>query len=263
MIDSWTQLNAVETVQTLAANDIRQCDVYLCLWESTDTWKSRDSVLLWCQWSWVLCKKMKVGGIIETSAKGLKVVCCVGWLHIVQCNVHVVYESIRLSVMCFNQGQVGSCWFSQPVWSFSSFPSMSVDSACKFQMSPTSSQVDSLPNCCTLGFQPSTRDLRSEPEKLFWWIRCKIDLTTVWFIAIYCRIVHTQGQGQRGGMICQKQPATHILMAWTCCHLVPVIHSKLQNATNCMHINHEKQDGRERESETQRKQCASPNCHSS
>lgn len=54
--------------------------------------------------------------------------------------------------------------------------------------------------------------------------------------------VQTQRQGRRQGMICQKHPARHILMAWTCCHLVAVIHSQLQNATNCVHINHQSEE---------------------
>lgn len=50
--------------------------------------------------------------------------------------------------------------------------------------------------------------------------------------------LQTERQGHRLGMICHKPPARHIIMARTCCHLVPVILGELQNATNCVHINH-------------------------
>lgn len=58
---------------------------------------------------------------------------------------------------------------------------------------------------------------------------------------IYGHISQTQRQGHRQGTICQQHPARHILMAWTFCHLVPVIPSKLQNATNRVHINHQRE----------------------
>lgn len=101
----------------------------------------------------------------------------------------------------------------------------------------------------------STSDLMSELRKpLRWKVLSYLEARSEnWFRVLLdnsCRLIRgnisqnrlriqTQRQGHRQGMICQKPPARHILMAWTCCHLGPVIHVQLQNATNCVHINHQ------------------------